>query len=123
MAITAEGNITGEFAIDGAGFVVNATSADLSGCESILAAQGSGISIYLTHISISSASAITVTIGAGETTGAVTQALVGPVEFVATGYTYDVVFLTPVNVGANTALTVDASGAGNVTIIAEGYIK
>ena len=105
------------------GFSVNAYDADLSGCEPILAAV-TGKSIYLEHIMISCASGITVTIGEGETASAVTTVLLGPIVFTAAGSNFmDVHFQRPIQLTAATALTADASGAGAVTILAEGYVQ
>ena len=119
MAIT-KNNLTPA----GAGFAVNATSADASGCEELKAAPGSGKSIYLTQIGVSCVAAITVTIGAGETGGAVTTVLLGPFNFAATsGSPVCLTFRDRgVKLTANTSLTVDASGAGAVQIFAEGYV-
>ena len=107
--------------VENAGFIANGNSADLSGCETLKAAV-SGKSIYLERLIINSASAINITVGAGETTGAVTTVLVGPIYFAANTY-IELVFTRPLKLAANTALTVDASGAGNVTLIAQGFIK
>ena len=115
-------NVAGDFAIDGHGFLINATEADLSGCEELLAAQGSGTYINVRKITINCVTAITVTIGAGETTGAVTTALVGPINFLTTWGHFEIEFLTPLKLPANTALTADASGAGAVAIVVEGYV-
>ena len=108
-----------------AGFAVNGNSADLSGTEELLAAPGAGLSIYLTQIEISCVATITVTIGAGETGGAVTTILLGPFNFAATsGSPINLTFRGKgLKLTANTALTVDASGAGAVQIFAEGYVK
>ena len=107
------------------GFIVNATSADAQGTEEILAAPASGVSIVIEYLVISSDSAIGITIGAGETAGAVTTALIGPVTFAAgqtipwpfTGRTQGLV------VPAATSLTVDADGAGNICVWVQGYYK
>jgi len=104
------------------GWIKNAISADASGCEEIIAAPGAGLSLVIEHIVISSDSAISVTIGEGETTGAVTTALIGPVTFAAgqsipfpiTGRTQGI------KLTADTSLTVDASGAGNINVWVQG---
>lgn len=95
---------------------------DISGCEDIKAAPAAG-NLYIKHLFISCVSAITVTIGEGETAGAVTTAYT-TFEFVATsGAPIDVHFQTPLKLAATTAFTADASGAGDVTVICEGYTK
>lgn len=107
------------------GFALNATSADASGCEELKAAPGAGVAIYLTQIEISCVAAITVTLGAGKTGGAVTAVLLGPFNFAATsGSPVSLQFRGKgLKIADNTALVVDASGAGAVQIFAEGYIK
>jgi hypothetical protein len=109
-----------------AGFILNATSADLSGCEELQAAPGAGLSIILEHITISSGAAITVTIGQGKTGAGVTKALLGPISFAA-GQTIQWDFprdtIGGLALDAATALTVDASGAGDVCIFAWGRIQ
>jgi len=106
------------------GFVVNATSADFSGTEELVAAPGAGKFIHLTRIVVITASAITVTIGAGETGGAVTAVLLGPsIAFTAAIVPWVTEFNPAVRLDVNTALVVDASGAGAVNIFVQGYIK
>lgn len=103
---------------------LNATSADLSGCEELKAAPSGGQSLYIEHVFISTVSAITVTIGAGETAGAVTATLLGPFSFAATaGGPVDLYFRDPIKITAKTALVADASGAGAVTIVVEGFTR
>lgn len=109
--------------VDGWGWGANAIFADASGTEDIKTAPTDGTSYYVEYVSLNTDSAITITIGAGETAGAVTTALVGPVEFTTSGGQYAVTFTRPVKVGANTALTVDASGAGDISVVAYGYQK
>ena len=105
------------------GWVEFCYSTDLSGCEEIKAAPGTGLNLYVEHLFISCVSAITITIGEGETTDAVTTAYT-TFEFVATsGAPIDIHFIRPLKLTANTAFTADASGAGSVTIIATGYTK
>lgn len=51
-----------------AGFILNATSADASGCEELKAAPAVGSSIIVDHLTINNgANAISITIGAGKT--------------------------------------------------------
>ena len=120
MAITVNNLTPAEY-----GFALNATSADASGCEELKAAPAAGTAIYLTQIEVSCVAAITVTIGAGETGGAVTTVLLGPFNFAATsGSPVSLQFRGKgIKVADATSLTVDASGAGAVQVFAEGYIK
>ena len=108
-------------AVDRAGFVVNANSADLSGCETIKAAVA-GQAIFIERVVIISNTAINYTIGAGETDGAVTTVLIGPVYVAANSIT-PLTFTRPIKLAAAVALTADASGAGAVTIVIQGYVK
>lgn len=107
------------------GFFVNGYSADFSGCEVLLAAQGAGTHIYLEALSISCASGITITIGEGESSSAVVTVIVGPIIFTAAGSNNygPHKFARPIQLSANTALTVDASGAGPATVMAEGFVE
>lgn len=116
MAITAT-SLTNK-----SGFTVNATSEDLSGCEELIAAV-SGKRIKVRQVAINSGSAITVTIGAGETAGAVTSPIIGPVSMAANSTFGPVVFNPPIELAAATALVADASGAGNVCIVAQGSVE
>ena len=104
------------------GWIKNANSADASGCEEIIATPGVGKSLVIEHMVISSDSAISITIGEGETTGAVTTALIGPVTFAAgQSMSFPVTGRTQgIKLTANTSLTVDASGAGNINVWVQG---
>ena len=67
--------------------------------------------------------AITVDIGEDEAAGGVTTTFT-TFEFVATsGAPIDLHFQRPLELTANAAFTADASGAGKVTIICEGYVR
>lgn len=101
------------------GWCVTAQTADASGCEELLAAPAAGVSIRLDHIMIGSSGAITVTVGEGETAGAVTTTIFGPWT-IAAGATLDLTFHRPIILTAATSLTIDASGASNLGIMAEG---
>jgi hypothetical protein len=105
------------------GFIINATSADVSGCEELKAAPAAGLSIIVDHLTINNgANAISITIGEGETGGAVTTALIGPVAMAAnTSIQWD--FPSGMVLTAATSLTVDASGAGAVCIFTYGRIE
>jgi len=119
MAVTAT-NLT----VSPVGWAVCATSADAQGCETIKAAPGAGVSLCIRSLSISCVSAITVTVGEGEATSAVESPIIGPVEFTATsGSPVNVTFNPPIKLTANKALSVDASGAGNICVIAQGYTE
>lgn len=102
------------------GWIINATSADASGCEELKAAPAAGVSIVVDHLTINNgANAISITIGEGETGGAVTTALIGPVAMAAnTSLQWD--FPYGMILTAATSLTVDASGAGEICIFARG---
>jgi hypothetical protein len=103
------------------GWILNATSADASGCEELKAAPEAGISILVYHITINSTGAITVTIGAGKNGAAVTTALIGPVSF-GTNTTMQWDFPNGIVLTAATSLTVDTSGAGAICIFAYGKL-
>ena len=103
------------------GFIKNATSADASACEEIHAAVADK-KIKIKHITVNSTSAIAITIGEGETTGAVTTALIGPIEFGAlSSMQWD--FYPYLELSTNEALTVDADGAGVICVFAQGIIE
>jgi hypothetical protein len=105
------------------GFIKNAVSADASGCEEIIGAPATGLSIKIRHLTINSGAAITITLGAGETgPGSVTTALLGPITFTI-GMTLQWNFNPPLILPAATSLTVDASGAGAVCVFAQGVIE
>lgn len=116
MAITLKSNSVGQ-----AGFLANGNSADWSGCETLVAAV-TGKSIIVERITINSLTAINYTVGAGETGGAVTAVVLGPI-YCAANSTQSVVFPRGLRLAAATALVVDASGAGAATVIAEGRIE
>lgn len=107
---------------DRMGFVANGYSADWSGCEQIVAAV-TGKSIYIERVYISSGAAITLTLGAGETGGAVTNELIGPIYMAANSTAAFDYFGRPIKVTAATALVADGSGAGAATIVVQGYIR
>lgn len=104
------------------GFIKNAVSADASGCEEIIAATH-GKQIKIRHLTINNgANAISHTIGEGETGGAVTTALIGPIAMAAnSSLQWD--FNPPLELTANTALVIDSSGAGAVCVFAQGEIE
>ncbi len=105
------------------GFILNATSADASGCETLKAAFA-GKSIILDSITINSGAAITVTIGEGKTDTSVTTALIGPVSMAAnTSVHYDFAGRGGIKLTAATALTVDTSAGGVICITAHGRVE
>ena len=65
------------------GWILNATSADASGCEELKAAPAAGTSIIIDHLTINSDAGISITIGQNESGGAVLTVLIGPVSFAA----------------------------------------
>jgi len=103
------------------GFIANATSADASGCEEIKAAVA-GKKIKIRHLTVNSTDAIAITIGEGENAGAVTTALLGPIEFGALE-THQWDFNPYLELTAATSLTVDADGAGVVCIFVQGIVE
>jgi len=104
------------------GWAVNGVSGDASGCETVVAAPGAGLSLYLRQVLISSGAALTVTLGAGKTGDAVTATILGPV-YMAQNSTVSFNFLVPPRLAYNTALTIDTSGAGAVTVLVAGYTR
>ena len=118
MAITITTPSPGKF-----GFIINATSADASGCEILKAAPAAGLSIYVDHVTINNgAGAQSITIGQGETGGAVTTALIGPVAMAAnTSLQWD--FPSGIILTAATSLTVDSSSNTALCVFAWGRIE
>ena len=107
------------------GWSVCASNADWSGCEIAVAKSATATeSLYLTQLAISSSADLTVNIGAGETGGAVTASgmIAGPVK-VNVDIPVVIPFDKPIKLPANTDLVVDASGAGTVTVIAQGFTR
>ena len=118
MAITVTTPAAGTF-----GFFANGTSADASGVEQLKAGTA-GKSIYLYHLSISSDSAISISIGEGETVpGTIDTVLLGPVPF-AINQQMQWNFLNGgMKLTTATALVVEGSGAGNINVFASGRIE
>lgn len=112
-------------AMAGNGFILNATSADASGCEELKAAPAAGLSIYIDHLTINNgANAISITIGEGETGGAVTTALIGPIAMAAnTSIQFGFTSKGGMKLTAATSLTVDASGAGAICVFVDGRVE
>jgi hypothetical protein len=119
MAIDVQTPTPGKF-----GFILNATSADASGCEELKAAPAAGTSIYIDHLTINNGAGVqSITIGEGETGGAVTTALIGPVAMaVNTSLQFD--FLRGGMVlTAATSLTVDSSSNTALSVFVQGRVQ
>lgn len=101
---------------------INASSADATGCEEIVAAPGAGYALVVERLIIGIGAAITVTVGSGAAAGAVEGDKIGPIGGAAGTYLIEfderVVQLT-----TNKSLTFDASGIGTVCVYAEGFTK
>ena len=115
MAIT-----TNDLQPDSYGFAANATSADARGCEEIVATPGAGKNLHLKHVTISSGAAIAITLGTSENAGAVKNVVLGPISFGA-NQTIQWIFNPSIELTENESLTVDADGAGAVTVFAQGF--
>lgn len=105
------------------GWATNVVSTDLSGCEEIRAAPGAGLRLALSRLWVDcqNAGGLVAVLGAGETAGAVTAALINSIVL-ANGVSHRMEFQRPILLPENTSLTMDAVGAGNTTIWAEGYV-
>lgn len=105
------------------GFILNATSADVSGCEELKAAV-SGKSIKVRHLTISnnSVGTLAITVGQEEDTGAVKTALIGPISILS-GQTIPWNFNPAMELAAGKALVVDADGAGAICVFAQGEVE
>ena len=102
-------------------WAVCATSADARSTEEIKAAV-TGKAHYLELLSITSATAGTVTIGSGEAAGAVEAVLLGPIPFAATsGEVLLDMHDSPIQLTAAKSLTVNASALGDVCVFAKGF--
>lgn len=104
------------------GFIKNATTADASACEEIIPAPPAGVNIRLRHVTINSAAANTITLGAGVSGGGVEAALLGPISFGA-GTTLQWEFEPLLHLPAAKSLTIDASAPGVVTVFCQGFIE
>lgn len=121
MAITANTYVVDDLPLDGNMFYRSLTSEDASGCEEILAAS-SGHAHYLTKLIIHGDAAIDVSVGSGETTGAITTVHFGLIPLSAEAGLFE--WNAPPGKGVKctdeTSITVDASGAGTLRIEAHG---
>jgi len=108
-----------------AGWFINATSADASGCETLKAAPAAGTAIIIDHLTINNGSggAQSITIGQGKTGAAVTTALLGPVAMAAnTSLTWT--FLNGgLKLADATALTIDSSSNTDLSVFASGRVE
>ena len=119
MAINVNTLTVGHF-----GWMISADSADISGVEVLLAAQGAGTRIQVDFLRINSTGNISITLGEGETVpGALDADLIGPVLFAA-GQTldWDLRGRGGMPITDNTLLAILGSGAGQVSIFAHGRI-
>ena len=105
------------------GFIINATSADVSGCEQLKAAPAAGTSIIVDHITINNGpGAQSITVGQGKTGAGVTAALLGPIAMAAnTSLQFD--FPSGIVLTASTSLTVDSSSNTSICIFAWGRVE
>ena len=105
------------------GFIANGTSANASGCEELVAAV-TGKKIKVRHVTFNNltAGALSFTLGAGKTGGAVTTALIGPISVGAnSSIQWD--FNPLMELTAATSLTIDLSGSGAISVFAQGVIE
>jgi hypothetical protein len=118
MAITVTAPAVGTF-----GFFVNGVSADASAVEELLAGVA-GKSIYIDHLSIASDSAISISIGEGETVpGTIDTILLGPIPFAINQQIQWNFQNGGMRLAAAKSLVVDTSGAGNINVFASVRIQ
>lgn len=107
----------------GTAWAVAFTSADASGTEEIKAAPASGVN-YVERITLNCASDINVSFGVDETTGALTLTWL-TLNMETTSPPFVLEFKRPVAIvtalGVAGALCIDASGAGAVSGVVEGF--
>jgi hypothetical protein len=101
---------------------VNASSADVSGCETVKAAPGAGYELVIRRLVLTIGGSANVTLGMEEVSSAVKHTLLGPIGGaampVSLDFGDDLLVLDP-----NTALVVDASGAVVVWLYVEGMTR
>jgi hypothetical protein len=97
-------------------WTLNATSADASGSEDILATPGASCQLVIVRLTVLIGAAITVTILADA------DVLIGPLGGAAGTYTVDC-SNRPILLDANHKLACDASGAGDICIMVDGYTR
>ncbi len=98
------------------GFIANATSANISGTETLVAGV-SGKRIKVAHLSIQSDDAIGITILDSTPT-----ALIGELQFAALGF-HQWYFNPYMELPVGLSLQCDADGAGVVWIFVQGFIE
>jgi hypothetical protein len=104
------------------GFIVNATSADISGCEELKAAPGAGYSIVVDAITVNNAAgAQSITVGYGLNVNTCEGALLGPMAMAAnTSLQWN--FHDGMVLPANKSLTCDSSSNTACTFFVQGRI-
>ena len=103
------------------GFIANAVSADITGCETILA-QTADKRIKISHLTINSTAAIGIWIGEGAAAGTIDNNLIGPSDFGAL-QSMQWNFWPLLELTSDFLLLCDADGAGQVCIFCQGYIQ
>ena len=126
MSITDNAIVVSTIPFEGETWAISMYTADASACEELKAAV-TGKSHYIMKLAINTISTITVSIGAGETTSALTTTYIGPVGFTAAGPNYMLDFTDPpslplkgMKLPVSTALCMDSSGAGAIHVYIEG---
>lgn len=121
MAITANTFTLVTLPTDGVLFYKSLQSADVTGCEELVAAV-SNKTHYITQLLIRTDAAMDITIGSGETTSAVTTTHWGPVPLDAASGIF--LWKAPPGMGlkctAATSLTIDSTASGTIWIEAYG---
>lgn len=105
--------------VKGYGYWLNAYSADASGCEEMLSAQGSGTNIVLHSYMITCQSNTTASLGASEISagGSLSNTYIGPL-YLASGVPVGEMLRSPLILSANKPLCLDAGGAADMTVMA-----
>lgn len=127
MAITDNAIDVKTVPYEGETWAIAMYSADMSGAEELKAAV-TGSTHYIMYLELHTASSITLSVGAGETTpGSLDYTYIGPITFTAAGPHYIRDFTQPsalplkgFKLPSSTSLTIDASGGGAVFVYAEG---
>lgn len=118
MSITTNAIAVVQPPVQAAPAVISKYSADFSGGEDLIAAV-SLKSHYIKKLKIQCASAISIDIGAGQSTG-VTTIYLGPIPFSATGPAFEIDFGDKaMKIARGVAFSIDASGSGKVSVYAE----
>jgi len=104
-------------------WTVSAYTADATACETIKAAPGANLSLYIRDILIqplADSGTLGVTIGYGKSGNAVEAPIIGPLKCTIIGNSTQIHFERPIKLPANKALTIDADAAGAVAIVVQG---